>query len=190
MNTWLIIGLGNPGAQYARSRHNIGFEVLDVFAQQHKLRADGTRAQAKLASGTIAGHKVICAWPQTYMNRSGISASGLASWYKVPPANIIVVYDDLDLPFGALRIRERGSAGTHNGMRSVVQLLGQMEFPRVRVGIGGVPAGWEAFGYVLGKFEDEEADELPDLLGRASDCLTTIITNGIPAAMNTYNKTK
>lgn len=89
MNTWLIIGLGNPGAQYTRSRHNIGFEVLDVFAQRHNLRPDGTRAQAKLASGTIAGHKVICAWPQTYMNRSGISASGLASWYKVPPAHIL-----------------------------------------------------------------------------------------------------
>lgn len=190
MNTWLIIGLGNPGMQYTRSRHNVGFEVLDVFAQRHNLRPDGTRAQAKLASGTVAGSKVICAWPQTYMNRSGISASGLVSWYKVPPSNVLIVYDDLDLPFGALRIRERGSAGTHNGMRSIVQLLGHTDFPRVRVGIGNVPVGWEAFGYVLGKFEGAEAAALPDVLTRAADCLTSIISDGMPAAMNTYNKTK
>ena len=187
MSTWLLVGLGNPGAQYANTRHNIGFEVLDLFATRHALHTNGTRAQAKLCEGTIAGHKVVCAWPQTYMNRSGIAVSGLASWYKVPTNQIVITYDDLDLPFSTLRLREKGSAGTHNGMRSIVQLLGHSDFARLRVGIGKVPTGWDAYGYVLGKFIGDEATALPDALQRASDALTHIVELGMTSAMNKYN---
>ncbi|MEY2846408.1 MAG: hypothetical protein RL076_1954 [Chloroflexota bacterium] len=187
MSTWLLVGLGNPGAQYVNTRHNIGFEVLDAFAAKHALQSAGTRAQAKLSSGTIAGHKVICAWPQTYMNRSGIAVSGLVNWYKVPLNQVVIVYDDLDLPFASLRLREKGSAGTHNGMRSIVQLLGSSEFARLRVGIGKVPAGWDAYGYVLGKFAGDEATTIPQLNHTASDALTHIIEHGMISAMNRYN---
>ena len=187
MSTWLLVGLGNPGAQYVNTRHNIGFEILDAFAAKHALQSAGTRAQAKLSSGTIAGHKIICAWPQTYMNRSGIAVSGLANWYKVPLNHVVIVYDDLDLPFANMHLREKGSAGTHNGMRSIVQLLGSTEFARLRVGIGKVPAGWDAYGYVLGKFAGDEANEIPSLCLKASDALTHIIEHGMISAMNRYN---
>ena len=187
MSTWLFVGLGNPGQQYVHTRHNVGFEVLDAFCATHQLPSSGTRSQAKLSEGTVAGHKVICAWPQTYMNRSGIAVSGLANWYKIPPTNIVIVYDDLDLPFAQLRIRERGSAGTHNGMRSIVQLLGTNTFPRLRIGIGAVPAEWDAYGYVLGRFNSAETQSMPDLLARASTALQTILQEGAGAAMNKFN---
>ena len=187
MSTWLIVGLGNPGQQYVHTRHNIGFEALDAFSASHQFHTSNVRSQAKLSEGVIAGNKVICAWPQTYMNRSGVSVSGLANWYKIPTTQVVIVYDDLDLPFATIRIRERGSAGTHNGMRSIVQLLGTSDFPRLRIGIGKVPTGWDAYGYVLGKFDQRESQDIPDLLQRTSTALTTIIQAGIGQAMNKYN---
>lgn len=187
MNSWLIVGLGNPGTQYVNTRHNIGFAVLDTFSRRHALTPGGTRAQATLTTGSIGGAKVICAWPQTFMNRSGISVSGLASWYKIPHDHVVIVYDDLDLPFAQLRLREKGSAGTHNGMRSIVQLLGTSDFNRLRVGIGKTPEGWQTQAYVLGKFNAQEQPEMENLLTRASDALTTIVEQGVITAMNRYN---
>lgn len=185
---WLIVGLGNPGAQYARTRHNIGFDALDALAARHGLEFRGKRANSLLAEGNIAGQRVALAKPQTFMNLSGQAVSALRGWYKVDPAReLLVVYDDMDLPFGKLRFRERGSAGTHNGMRSIVGQLGGNEFPRLRVGIGQAPGKMDAAAYVLARFSKEEEAERPLLLDTLADALEVLLREGLTAAMNKYN---
>lgn len=185
---WLIVGLGNPGAQYARTRHNIGFDAVDALAARHGLEFRGKRANSLIAEGNIAGQRVALAKPQTYMNLSGQAVSALRSWYKIDPAReLLVVYDDLDLPFAKLRFRERGSAGTHNGMRSIVAQLGGGEFPRLRVGIGQPPGRMDAAAYVLGLFTKEEEAERPFLLDNIADAIEVVLREGLVAAMNRYN---
>lgn len=185
---WLIVGLGNPGEKYARTRHNIGFACLDYLAERYRLSFSGRRANALLAEGAIAGQRVVLAKPQTYMNLSGQAVSGLRSWYKIDPAeDLLVIYDDLDLPFGKLRLRQRGSAGTHNGMRSIVGQLGSNEFARLRIGIGQPPPNWDAAGYVLSRFTAEEAAELPDLYLTVADAVELIVREGFISGMNRYN---
>lgn len=185
---WLIVGLGNPGAQYARTRHNIGFDALDALAARHGLEFRGKRANSLLAEGTIAGQRVALAKPQTYMNLSGQAVSALRGWYKVDPAHeLLVIYDDMDLPFAKLRFRERGSAGTHNGMRSIVGQLGGNEFPRLRVGIGQAPGRMDPAAYVLARFTREEEAERPILLDTIADAVELMLREGLAAAMNRYN---
>ncbi len=185
---WLIVGLGNPGAQYARTRHNIGFDAVDALAARHGLEFRGKRANSLIAEGNIAGQRVALAKPQTYMNLSGQAVSALRSWYKIDPAReLLVVYDDLDLPFAKLRFRERGSAGTHNGMRSIVAQLDGGEFPRLRVGIGQPPGRMDAAAYVLGRFTKEEEAERPFLLDNIADAIEVVLREGLVAAMNRYN---
>ncbi|HMQ30542.1 MAG TPA: aminoacyl-tRNA hydrolase [Chloroflexaceae bacterium] len=185
---WLIVGLGNPGAQYARTRHNIGFDALDALAGRHGLEFRAKRANSLIAEGGIAGQRVALVKPQTYMNLSGQAVSALHSWYKIDPAReLLVVYDDLDLPFGKLRFRERGSAGTHNGMRSIVGQLGGGEFPRLRVGIGQPPGRMDAAAYVLNRFTKEEEAERPFLIAGIADALELLLREGLVAAMNRYN---
>lgn len=185
---WLIVGLGNPGEQYARTRHNIGFDCLAHLAKRHGLAFSGKRAHARIAEGSIAGQRVVLAKPVTFMNRSGQAVSGLRSWYKIDPAQqLLVIYDEMDLPFGKLRLRQRGSAGTHNGMKSIITQLGSQEFPRLRVGIGQPPAGWDAVGYVLGRFTSEEAQELPGIYDRVADAVEVVLREGFVMAMNRYN---
>jgi PTH1 family peptidyl-tRNA hydrolase len=185
---WLIVGLGNPGERYARTRHNIGFEGLDALARRHGLEFRGKRANSLIAEGNIAGQRVALVKPQTYMNLSGQAVSALRGWYKIDPAReLLVVYDDLDLPFGKLRLRERGSAGTHNGMRSIVGQLGGNEFPRLRVGIDQPPGKMDAAAYVLSRFRKEEEAELPFLLDTIADAVELVLREGLTAAMNKYN---
>lgn len=185
---WLIVGLGNPGEEYAKTRHNIGFQCLKHLAQRHGLDFSGKRAHARIAEGHIAGQRVVLAKPVTYMNLSGQAVSGLRSWYKIDPTQeLLVIYDDLDLPFGKLRIRQRGSAGTHNGMRSIVGQLGNQDFPRLRVGIGQVPPGRDTVSYVLGRFTKEEEEQLPALYDTVADALELLLREGLIAAMNRYN---
>lgn len=185
---WLIIGLGNPGEQYTRTRHNIGFECLKHLAHRHGLDFTARRASARIAEGRIGNQRVALAKPTTYMNLSGKAVVALRNWYKVDAAEqMLVIYDDLDLPFGKLRVRQRGSAGTHNGMRSIVQLLGTQEFPRLRVGIDRPPAGWDTRGYVLGRFSKEEAEALPALYEQVSDLVEVVLRDGLVMAMNRYN---
>ena len=187
---WLIVGLGNPGEEYAQTRHNIGFQCVSALAQRHSLRFDDKRAKARVAEGNIGGQRVALAKPFTFMNNSGQAVVGLTSWYKLDPAaELLVVYDDLDLPFGTLRLRERGGSGTHNGMRSIVSLLGGQNFPRMRVGIGNVPPQWDTSNYVLGRFNKEEQAALPDIVGRAADAMELILREGFTTAMNKYNVT-
>ncbi len=185
---WLIVGLGNPGETYARTRHNIGFRVVTELADRHRLEFTHKRANARVAEGEIAGQRVALALPQTYMNFSGQAVVGLRQWYKIDPATeLLVVYDDVDLPFGALRLRERGSAGTHNGMRSIVTLLGSQVFPRLRIGIDRPPAAWNLAAYVLARFTPEEEAQLPDVIRRAADALELVLQEGVVAAMNRIN---
>lgn len=185
---WLIVGLGNPGEEYAKTRHNLGFRCVNLLAQRHGLAFSGKRAQSRIAEGTIAGQRVALAKPFTYMNETGRAVVGLCHWYKLTPArDLLVIYDDLDLPFGVLRLREQGSAGTHNGMRSVVGQLGAQEFPRLRVGIGQGPPGRNAASYVLGRFTREEEAQLPDICDRAVDAVELIVREGFTTAMNRYN---
>lgn len=184
----LIVGLGNPGAEYTRTRHNIGFACVDTLAERHGLHFSDKRAKARLAAGTILGQRVALAKPQTFMNLSGQSVVGLCQWYKLSPAeDLLVVYDDLDLPFGVLRLRMRGSAGTHNGMRSIVGLLGTQGFPRLRVGINGVPPGWNAARYVLSRFAPEEESRLPEIVTAAAQAIETVLRSGFTTAMNQIN---
>ncbi len=185
---WLIVGLGNPGERYARTRHNIGFEALDVLARRHGLEFRGRRANSLIAEGSIAGQRVALAKPQTFMNLSGQAVSALRNWYKIDPAReLLVIYDDLDLPFAKLRLRERGSAGTHNGMRSIVQQLGNGEFPRLRVGIGQPPGKMDPAAYVLSRFSREEEEALPALLDTIADAVEVVLREGLTTAMNRYN---
>lgn len=185
---WLIVGLGNPGAQYARTRHNIGFDALDALAARHGLELRGKRANSLIGEGQIAGQRVALVKPQTFMNLSGQAVSALRSWYKIDPArDLLVVYDDMDLPFGRLRFRERGSAGTHNGMRSIIAQLGGNEFPRLRVGIDQAPGKMDAAAYVLSRFSPDEQAQLPDLLDRVADAVELVLREGLMTAMNRYN---
>ncbi|MCU0491537.1 MAG: aminoacyl-tRNA hydrolase [Chloroflexaceae bacterium] len=185
---WLIVGLGNPGDEYERTRHNIGFGCVNQLAKRHGLSFDGKRANARIAEGNIAGQRVALARPQTFMNLSGQAVSGLRAWYKINPATeLLVIYDDVDLPFGKLRLRQRGSAGTHNGMRSIVGQLGNQEFPRLRVGIGQPPPGRDIVGYVLGRFSKEEETELPNIYDATADAIEVLLREGLTAAMNRYN---
>ncbi len=184
---WLIVGLGNPGEEYTRTRHNIGFRVVAHLAERMGARFEDKRAKSRTAEGTLAGQRVALAKPFTFMNLSGQAIVGLSQWYKVPPERVLVIYDDLDLPFGTLRLRERGSAGTHNGMRSTVTLLGTQNFPRLRVGIDRVPPKWDAAKYVLSRFTSDEEAQIPSLLDRASDAVERAVRDGVLAAMNSVN---
>lgn len=185
---WLIVGLGNPGEQYRRTRHNIGFDCLDTFAERHGLQFRNKRANALLAEGNLAGQRLALAKPQTYMNLSGQAVSALRTWYKIDPAlELLVVYDDMDLPFGRLRLRQQGSPGTHNGMRSIAGQLGGNAFPRLRVGIDQPPGKMDAAAYVLSRFTKEEEAELPALRDMVADAIELTVREGIIAAMNRYN---
>lgn len=185
---WLIVGLGNPGTQYERTRHNMGFLCLDYLAARHGIRFTKKRSQADIAEATIAGQRVVLAKPFTFMNLSGRAVVGLKSWYKITPAErLLVLYDDLDLPFGKLRIRQRGSPGTHNGMKSIANLLGSQDFPRLRVGIDRPPPRWDTSSYVLGKFSKEQQEALPDVSARVADAVELLLREGLTTAMNEYN---
>lgn len=185
---WLIVGLGNPGDRYERTRHNIGFRSVETLAERHGLTFRNQRAKSEIAEGIIRGQRVVLVKPQTYMNLSGQAVAALRQWYKIDPAReLLVIYDDLDLPFAKLRLRERGSAGTHNGMRSIVGQLGTTEFPRLRIGIGQPPGQMDAADYVLSRFTPEEEAVLPEVLARVADAVEVVVSEGLTAAMNRYN---
>jgi PTH1 family peptidyl-tRNA hydrolase len=185
---WLVVGLGNPGEEYTKTRHNIGFQCVNELARRHRLGFDKKIARSRVAEGQIVGQRVALAKPFTYMNVIGQAVVGLSQWYKIAPAQeLLVIYDELDLPFGTLRLRERGSAGTHNGMKSVVGQLGSQLFPRLRIGIGQGPPGRDAASYVLGRFTREEQEQVPEIIGRAADAAEVVLREGLIAAMNQFN---
>ena len=187
---YLIVGLGNPGSKYAHTRHNVGFDVLDALSRKLGVSISRERDSALIGECFVGGQKVILALPQTYMNLSGEAVMRLVNWYKIPPENLLVVYDDIDLPQGHIRIRKNGSAGTHNGMRSIVGLLGYENFPRLRVGVGQKREGYELADWVLGHYIGEEQEVADKAFQTAADAIVDYIENGIESAMRKYNTKK
>lgn len=186
----IIVGLGNPTSQYNGTRHNVGFSVINELAEQYNISMDGKKHKAVFGKGVIEGHKVILAMPQTYMNLSGESVRELMSYYKAGTEDLIVVYDDINLAVGRLRIRKKGSAGGHNGMKNIIKLLGTEGFPRVRVGVGEKPKHMDLADYVLSRFD---MSELEDIRGGCTDACRAVvmmITEDVEAAMNVYNGSK
>jgi PTH1 family peptidyl-tRNA hydrolase len=189
MDLYLIVGLGNPGRKYAENRHNVGFRSVSRLAAAHHLRFDQRQKNARVARGTVEGRDVLLAKPRTFMNRSGRPVSALAQFYKVPLKRIMVVYDDLDLPLGAIRLRPEGGSGGHKGVKSVIEHLGnQREFPRLRIGIDRPPGRMDPAAYVLQDFSAEEEPVLDDALRWAVATLEVWLCEGIEAAMNLYNQ--
>jgi len=182
----LIVGLGNPGTRYARSRHNIGFMIVERFAHARGLRFARKRFNAEIAEGGIAGARVMIAKPQTFMNSSGEAIGKLFAFYKIAPSDLLVVYDDLDLPLGKMRLRPKGSAGGHHGMESIIARVGTSDFPRLRVGIGR-PNPDDDIDHVLGAFAHDERAAMNETFARAVEAIEAWVRDGIDAAMNKYN---
>ncbi|HYE84677.1 MAG TPA: aminoacyl-tRNA hydrolase [Clostridia bacterium] len=187
---YLIVGLGNPGDKYRYTKHNAGFMVLDYFASAHNISISKIKHKAVLGEGLIGQEKVILAKPQTYMNLSGESVLELVNWYKEDISRLIVVYDDVDIPVGRIRIRPEGSSGTHNGMKSIIYILNTDKFPRIRVGIGKQPDYMDLADYVLSRFSDEEIPLMEDAVKKSALALEEIIKNDVISAMNKYNSEK
>lgn len=183
---YLIVGLGNPGRAHLYNRHNIGFMALDRLAARHGIELKRVQNKAIVGHGRVAGRPVILAKPQTFMNLSGEAVGPLANFYKIAPANILVAYDELDIPFGVLRLREKGGAGGHNGMRSIIQHLGQ-EFPRLRLGIGRPPGRMDAAGFVLQDFGRDELPLVSEMLDTAVEAVESFVTGGIDLTMSRFN---
>ncbi len=182
----LIVGLGNPGARYANSRHNIGFLIADRFARAHELDFVRKRFNAQIAEGSIAGQRILLAKPQTFMNSSGDAVGKLFAFYKIAPHDLLVIYDDLDLPLGKMRLRSRGSSGGHHGMESIIARVGTSDFPRLRVGIGR-PNPDADIDHVLGSFDADERAVMDDTVARAVDAIDVWLEQGITMAMNKFN---
>lgn len=184
----IIIGLGNPTREYQATRHNIGFDAITRIADDYHISLDFKKHKAICGKGHIEGEKVILAQPQTYMNLSGESVRELIDFYKVAPEDVIVIYDDISLEVGQLRLRTKGSAGGHNGIKSIISHLGTQEFPRIKVGVGDKPRGWDLADYVLSRFHDEEQPVIREALKNTSAAVKTILMDGMEPAMNIYNK--
>ena len=185
---WILVFLGNPGAKYAGSRHNVGFMTADVLEKRAHVRIDRLRFKALTAQTELGGARVLLMKPQTYMNLSGEAVQPAAAFYKVPPERVIVVSDDVSLPVGKLRIRTKGSAGGHNGLKNIIAHLGTDAFPRVKVGVGAPPhPDYDMADWVLSGFRGQDAVDIAAAVERAADALECIITQGPERAMNRFN---
>lgn len=184
---WLIVGLGNPGKKYSQTRHNVGFHIVDHLATLENLSFDKRQSKAFLARGIVEGVSIGLAKPQTFMNISGEAVAPLARFYKIDPARIFVIYDDLDLPTAQLRIRMKGGAGGHKGMRSIIEQLGTQDFPRMRIGIGRPPGRMPVEAYVLQNFSAAQSEEMAVTREQAVDAIRALLTQGIEFAMNNFN---
>ncbi len=184
---FLIVGLGNPGREYRESRHNVGFMLVDCLAERFKVAFSRLEQRALVTKADQQGRQIILAKPQTFMNLSGVSTGALMRYYKIPTSQLLVAYDDVDLPLGTLRLRPDGGSAGHKGMTSIIERLGTQEFPRMRIGIGRPPGRKEAADYVLQNFSTFEVETLTPTLERAADAALLFITQGLEAAMNQYN---
>jgi len=182
----LIVGLGNPGRKYARTRHNVGFQVIKILAGEHEFESPENQCQSLTSRGTISQQEVILAQPLTYMNRSGRAVSCLIRRYELKGEDLLVIYDDLNLEPGQLRLRRSGSSGGHNGMKSIIDRLGSDDFPRLRIGIGS-PPGISASAYVLETFSPEEKEVIEPALKEAARAVEIYLSEGITEAMNQFN---
>ena len=184
----LIVGLGNPGPEYQWTPHNLGFLAVDEIANRNAIRVERPEAKALVGLGKVAGNDVILAKPQTYMNLSGVSLRHLMEKYELEPEDLLVIFDERDLPWGMIRIGERGSGGTHNGAKSVVSVLGTEEFARLRLGCGPDHPVSDLAAYVLRPMKKSELEVAAEMVATAGDAVELILTDGIAAAMNKYNR--
>lgn len=188
---FIIAGLGNPDDRYQGTRHNVGFDVIDRLAEKYNIAVDTRKHRAYIGKGIIGGQKVILAKPQTYMNLSGESIRSLVDYYKVDPeAEVLVIYDDISLEVGQLRIRKKGSAGGHNGIKNIIAHLDTTVFPRIKIGVGEKPKGYDLADYVLGKFSKGERELMEEGYDEAACAVEMIVMGEIDRAMNEYNKKK
>ena len=186
---YIIVGLGNPKMEYENTRHNIGFDVIDKLAEEENIAVLEKKHKAVIGKGYVAGQKCVLAKPQTFMNLSGESVRELIDYYKVDETTeLIVISDDISLEVGQLRIRKKGSAGGHNGLKNIISYLGHDQFIRVKMGVGEKPKGWDLADYVLGHFTNDERKIMDEAAGRAADAIRMIITQDADAAMNEYNR--
>ena len=188
---YIIAGLGNPDRQYEGTRHNAGFDVIDRIADKYNIAVDTKKHRALIGKGVIEGRKVILAKPQTYMNLSGESIRSMADYYKIDPEHeLVVIYDDINLEPGQLRIREKGSAGGHNGIKNIIACLGTQVFPRIRVGVGEKPSRYDLADYVLGHFSKADKEMMAEGYAHAADAAAMILAGRTGDAMSKYNRKK
>ena len=187
---YLIAGLGNPTKEYDKTRHNVGFEVIDVLADKYRIDVSERKHKALCGRGVIEGQKVILVKPQTFMNLSGESIRAAADYYKISPEEMIVIYDDISLEPGQLRIRLKGSAGGHNGIKNIIAHLGNQEFPRIKVGVGAKPPRMDLADYVLSRFGAGEQKLMDEAFKEAAEAAVSMMTDGAERAMNHYNTKK
>lgn len=186
--SWLIVGLGNPGQEYARSRHNCGFRAMDILAEKLNCKMDKGKFQGLYGQTVYQGRKLLLLKPMTYMNLSGRSVLQLSAYFRIPPQRIIVMFDDISLPPGRLRVRADGSAGGHNGIKSIITELGSQDFPRVKIGVGAKPTpDYDLADWVLSGFSASEEAALKPALERAGDAALSILEHGIPETANRFN---
>ena len=184
---YLIVGLGNPGDAYRDTRHNLGFEVVDLLGQRHGVALTSRKFKARYGSGEVEGCKVLMSKPQTYMNRSGQSVGVMAGWHRIPPKNVIVIHDDLDLALGRVKLKTGGGHGGHNGLRDIAAALGDSGFQRVRMGIDRPASDRDSTDHVLSRFRPDERPSVGPMVDRAADAVQSILAQGIEASMNEYN---
>lgn len=188
-DTWIIAGLGNPGGKYDKTRHNVGFDTIDALADKYGIALKKKMFRAHLGSGNIDGHKVILVKPQTFMNASGEALSPICGYYKVnPDERLIVIYDDISLEPGNLRIRAKGSAGGHNGMKSIISCLDTEGFTRIKVGVGAKPEGWDLADHVLSRFSSDDRKLVEESIDNAASAAELIMDDRLEEAMNKYNR--
>ncbi len=184
-----IVGLGNPGEKYEHTRHNVGYDVISIIAAKLDTPIKKLKFQGTIGETIYKGQKLVLIKPQTYMNLSGLTVQEAMSWYKLEPKDVLILVDDIDLPFGQVRVRAKGGPGTHNGLRHIVQCTGSGDFPRVRVGMGAPPPEWDLADWVLSKFQTEEERKIAyDAYLTAADAALCWAENGIDVAMNRFNK--
>ena len=187
---YVIAGLGNPGREYEGTRHNVGFMTLDALADKYNIDVREKAFKGLIGKGMIEGNKVILVKPQTYMNLSGECIRQVMDYYKVDPSEFIVIYDDISLVPGGIRIRKKGSAGGHNGIKNIIAMTGTQNFKRIKVGVGEKPKGWDLADYVLGRFSDEDRKKVNDAIEDANGAVSMILRGETDQAMNCYNAKK
>ena len=186
---YVIAGLGNPDKKYEKTRHNIGFDTVDALAEKYNISITEKKHKALCGSGVIEGVKVILAKPQTYMNLSGESIAEIVNFYKLDPeSEMLIIFDDISLAPGNIRVRKKGSAGGHNGIKSIISSVGTSNFMRIKVGVGEKPQGWDLADHVLGRFSSGDRKLVDEAIEFAADAVEKIITDGPDAAMNEYNR--
>lgn len=185
--TFLVVGLGNPGREYRDSRHNVGFMLIDQLAEELAIKMSRVQQRAIIGAGMLEGAKLILAKPQTFMNLSGNSVASLVRFYKIPFDRVIVAHDDIDLPFGVLRLRPGGGSAGHKGIQSIIERLGTQQFARLRIGVGRPPGSKQGANYVLQEFSKDESEELAVILREAAQAVRVFVLRGIEQAMNQFN---